>query len=494
MFFIGPVPVVLVPKIELYLTAGGEIRAKVDFAASQSATAQVGSRWTKASGWKDISGFNIGGQVSAPTFAGSLNPRVGLRTTASFTLYGVAGPEATLEGGVKLDVASPRNPNWIVGGFLKGTLGFRVKLPVLGTLASYSTTLFDTSKELARSANTPPTLTLSGTPLTAMQGQPINLRAGGCFGVFGTVYYTASDAEDGCGVSVSVVSDRDGPLPPDFTFKTLGVRTLTVTGRDSGGAMSSLTLRLDVINPPPVLTLQSTGDPRQGEDYSVSAQITDSNEPATTDLCANTRWAVDAPDTLSSATGCLVTIKFGKLGARQVRVSTQDSLGAAASQTLTLNVLPPPANPFPKIVSSGVYSREFVGDGAGTLRFCGSPAVPSGNTIDLRQEGCSFLISGPQPQPKRYFGGVVVENPSSEKLTYDWRLLYIGGSGSELEGPDSLGSSATSFDLRSPGDALVNTLTCRVTLKVNAPEPSRSKGPLTVWSGKCTALYGSAPR
>lgn len=47
VFFVGPVPVVLVPKVELYLTAGGEIKAHVKFAASESVTAQVGSRWTK---------------------------------------------------------------------------------------------------------------------------------------------------------------------------------------------------------------------------------------------------------------------------------------------------------------------------------------------------------------------------------------------------------------------------------------------------------------
>ena len=172
-----------------------------------------------------------------------------------------------------------------------------------------------------------------------------------------------------------------------------------------------------------------------------------------------------------------------------MKATTTDSEGASGSSSVTLNVLPPSENPFPRIVSSGVYSREFV---SGVLRFCGSPAVPSGNTIDLRQNGCNFLIS--QPAPPRYFGGVEVENPSSEKLTYDWRLFYSLQSGSDVEGLSSLGSSATSFDLDSPGNAVVNTFNCRVTLKVNAPEASRSKGPFTVWSGKCTALYEFASR
>lgn len=85
-----------------------------------------------------------------------------------------------------------------------------------------------------------------------------------------------------------------------------------------------------------------------------------------------------------------------------------------------------------------------------------------------------------------------MENPSSEKLTYDWRFYFTDRLG-EQEGLSTPGSSATSFDLTSPGKSSVDTFDCRVTLKVNAPEASRSKGPLTVWSGKCTALFVFGP-
>ena len=36
----------------------------------------------------------------------------------------------------------------------------------------------------------------------------------------------------------------------------------------------------------------------------------------------------------------------------------------------------------------------------------------------------------------------------------------------------------------SPGNALTITVPCRVTVRVNAPDPARSKT-LTVWSGSC---------
>ena len=47
------------------------------------------------------------------------------------------------------------------------------------------------------------------------------------------------------------------------------------------------------------------------------------------------------------------------------------------------------------------------------------------------------------------------------------------------------GSSLDTFDLYTPFNAGETTSACRVTVKVNAPEASRSKGPVTVWSGRC---------
>ncbi len=478
VFFIGPVPVVLVPKVELYLTAGGEIKAHVKFAASESVTAQLGARWTKGQGWKDISGFGINGSVSPPTFSGSLKPRVGVRSVASFTLYDVAGPEAGLEGGVNLDVAYPRNPAWIVGGFLKGTLGFRVTLPILGTLASYNTTLFDINKELGRSGNTPPTLALTSQPHTVNANAPVNFRAlctanGPTFG--NGELFVAADAEDGC-PQVTVSSDRDGTLTPDYSFTSTGDRTITATARDSAGQTTQLRFVLSVINPPPSLTLTYAGDAHQGTPYSISASIADPNEGSATDFCANTTWAVDAPDTLRQVNGCQVEVTFGTTGARSVRVSTHDRLGAVTSQTVNLTVLPPLENPYPKVTYAGVFDRDAPRlDAPG----CSTTSVVQGNTIDLTWPRIS--CSGAEAGPTVYYAGVRLENPQNEALTYDWKLWAYNGQQDVL----LYGSAQPVFDLHDVLDAGLVTLPCHITLTVEAPDPARSKT-MTVWNGKCT--------
>ncbi|MGI8748829.1 MAG: C1 family peptidase [Deinococcus sp.] len=294
-------------------------------------------------------------------------------------------------------------------------------------------------------------------------------------------------------VNLTVTSSRDGtiyngPWSTDtnglfgsalkYTFASTGTRTLTLLAK-YGSTQAQATLSVNALNTPPAITLASSGSPSQGVDFSITALIQDINEPDAGKLCANTTWSVDAPDTLSGTSGCTQTIKFGTTGSRQVRVSTQDSEGATDAKTLTLDVQPPPVNPYPTIVSSGVYARDFHNSG-GFLQGCYDTAVSSGTTIDLRQTGCSF--SG--QAPRRYSGAVEVGNPSGETLTYDWKL-YVSDSQGEHVLYSTTASTSASFPLYPYQNAIPVTNSCRVTVQVNAPDPSRSKS-LTVWTGKCT--------
>lgn len=305
-------------------------------------------------------------------------------------------------------------------------------------------------------------------------------------------------------VNLSVTSDKDGVIYNEawstdtnalfgsslkYTFTTPGTRTLTLVAK-YGSSQARSIINVDAVNTPPSLELQTSGNPLQGEDYFITATIKDINEADLSKLCPNTVWSVDAPDALSSTTGCAVKVKFGAQGARTVRVSTTDSDGATGSSQVTLTVQPPPANPFPRVASSGVYSRESRGGGT-SLRVCSDFAVSGGSTIDLRQDGCTFSIV--LTPPPRYSAAVSVENPTAEALTYDWKLLVKDFYGVESELLTANASSKPSFGMGyvltvngAPITGLLVTRDCKVTLKVNAPDMARSKGPITVWSGKCS--------
>jgi PKD repeat protein len=279
----------------------------------------------------------------------------------------------------------------------------------------------------------------------------------------------------------SIATDVLVPPSLPYTFTRVGRQSLTVTAR-YGTASASATLSVDVVNSPPNLALRFTGDPRQGEPFAMTAQITDINEADPSRLCANTTWAVDAPDTLSATSGCQVTVSFGTTGPRTVRVSTRDTEGLSTSATRTLTVLPPPENPYPRITAYGMYSRDslfFDGQFLG----CDDRAVAGGATIDFREKGCRVSVA--LPERPRFFAGVTVENPDAEALTYDWRLFVRRLDGSDFLLNSVLGSPNETFEPYSVGNTIPVTDPCYVTVRVNAPEASRSKDQL-VWSGQCT--------
>jgi hypothetical protein len=492
-------PVIIVPRIDIFLSVSGKVEAKFDLQASEVAVAQLGARWTPDNGWKNITGFDFNGDAPTPTLNGNLNPRAATRSEASMLLYDVAGPIVTLTGGLELYGQIPGNPTWTLSGFLKSTMGFTVTLPLLGKIVDFQTTLFDTSREFARSGNTPPKITLTpnalpdpntfppNAPRKVIVGLPADFTSG-C-GIFAGYYFNVFDLEDGCGIGVTVVSDVDGTLPKKYTFQTQGLRTITVTARDQPGLSVTKTFKLLAYNPPPDLTLENTGDPQQGENYAVAALITDVNELDARTLCANTTWTVDAPDTLKNTVGCLQKVKFATQGPRQVRVTTSDSYGAASSKILTLNVVAPPVNPYPRVTNSGVYARDWIGGGQ-VLRQCTDLSVNEGTTINLTDLGCNPSLFA--PDRPRYFAQATIENPQNEALSYDWKLIASvpdannpGNPPGEVLVYDKLASNTPTFELPDKGNNNLVTRACHIVLKVNAPDPLRSKNE-TVWAGKCT--------
>ena len=493
VFFIGPVPVVVVPSLILYLTAGGQVEARVSFEASEAANAQLGARWTDANGWQDISSFGIDADVSPLTFTGVIKPRAAAKTAMSLKLYDIAGPELSLEAGLELDGHVPRNPTWIINGFLVGKLAFRVDLPIIGTLANFETTLFDTSRELKRAPNAPPTLDMSSRtrsdPNVYPPGSPpwVGLRVPvdftpGCSGILGGGgYFAANDPEDGC-VRVTIVSDRDGALPYKHTFTTVGRRTLTITATDSQGAAVSKKFVLNVVNNNPSITLTSaTPNPHQGEPVVISAAIADANEADGARLCASNVWTVDAPDTWTGG-GCRIVVTFGATGSRQVGVRTQDSDGAEGGSALALEVLPPRPDPVPLFRGAKLYLRDSADRRVEFCPFdqicCVARDVPEATTIDLTKPGCSA--------PNAYFVDADVANPAGEALIYEWTLQ--GPRGSVL-GTQS--SASPRFEMLDDplGTSLASGDECRVILSVKAPDPSHNIGPFPVWQGRCTYHY-----
>jgi hypothetical protein len=277
-------------------------------------------------------------------------------------------------------------------------------------------------------------------------------------------------------------------------LQTEGFRTLTFTARYGTQAVSA-TKQVLALNSPPRIEFQSNGTPQQNENFVVDAVVTDINEVNPAGICAVMSWAVTAPDTVVSGTGCTRVIRFGATGVRTVRVDSHDLEGRPAATIGTFTVAPPPGNPFPRITAFGVFARNDVRVG-GEVTDCRNDAVANNAVIDLLQLGCKPLGAN-VPDRSRYFTQLAIENPAAEVLSYDWTYTdYFPNVGAPPRiVPVHTTTPALDMDqfvFGAAGSTGTATHTCTVEVRVNAPEASRSKS-LRVWSGQCVNR-NSGPR
>lgn len=308
-------------------------------------------------------------------------------------------------------------------------------------------------------------------------------------------------------VRLTVTSNRDGLLfdgqwlvnPPvggslfanslPVNFQTEGLSTLTITARYGTQVVSS-TKDIIVFNSAPSIRFETTGTPQQNENFVVNAVVTDINETNPAAMCAAMTWAVTAPDAIASGSGCTRVIRFGATGAREVRVATQDREGRPGSAIGSFNVAPPPVNPYPRITTFGVFSRDSRFSGNIFLG-CALNPVANNAVIDLRQIGCRISAFG--PDLSRYVSQIGIENPAAEALSYDWTYTAYYPGGILAPRARVTRTAAPSYDVTpfvfGARDA---PYACTLDVRVNAPEPSRSKAQ-RVWTGQCINVE-DAPR
>jgi len=170
--------------------------------------------------------------------------------------------------------------------------------------------------------------------------QPFNLSA------------TVEDFEDGrncCTLEWTSSVDGDlgtGPaIEPVFT--TTGTRTITVAAQDSGGARSSVSVMVTIVNSAPRVAITK---PEDGEEVFRNATIlltatsTDINEPGTELACDRLTWTSSFPSDPFPLTGCEVETSFSDNGERTITLTGTDPQGLSDTASVTFSVADPPAN------------------------------------------------------------------------------------------------------------------------------------------------------
>lgn len=375
-FFIGPVPVVITPRLTLKIKLDGSISVNADFQTTQTLTAVAGVQYTDD--WHNLSSITNSFDGATATASLAMNATARAPLQAEFLFYGVVGPTIGVAAKLSIDAVVPRDPVWKLSGGVEGTIG--VKVDVLGYTKEYSKTLFDLSREIAQSANTAPKIQFIDL------AQNLNVPVNQCC-TFRAFVSDLEDATPCC--ATTFISNVDGALGSGTgssptvtkTLTTLGPRTITATTRDSKGATATASVTINAINTAPTVAISTPFSGQQfyqGLAYTLHGSSYDLTEANSELPCVGSglRWTSSVASD-PQVTGCDTQITFGSQGVRTLTLTGTDAFGATGTATVGITVLPPPAN-YPPVVNITKPSTNLMIQKDTVLQLAGTATDPEG--------------------------------------------------------------------------------------------------------------------
>lgn len=242
-FTISVVPIVLTPRLEIYLTASGTVSADLVFITEQELTVVGGFTYHSDTGFRNVSQSSVAFDRGNADFVG--DAVVGAAVGARFQvfLYDLLGPYAALEAGPRIradqaGLTGAATTLWELQGCVTGLVGLR-SIPVLGL--QYESDLFGRCVTFASETNEAPIVVIQS-PITATQifvGDDVTLRGEA---------FDPNGHDVACTWTSSVTSDSipGSDCTRQVAFATAGTRTLTLMGTDAAGASGVDTVSVNV--------------------------------------------------------------------------------------------------------------------------------------------------------------------------------------------------------------------------------------------------------
>lgn len=361
-FSIGPVPVVIVPKLKLELRIDGSIGFSVSYEVQETLTLKAGGQY-KNGKWSNISDASheeVAQPVKSPSFVQVVaKAKLKGAIRGELLLYGMVGTYAEIVPSVGVDIAYPRAPIWKLTAGLAANAGMTIDVWLFSK--DWQAKLIDLEWQVAQSDNTAPELTILTQGPVQVGPNGINLRASVRDAEDGnaccSTTFRSSDPTDGAS---GLLGTATGPTPEvPVVFATTGTRTITVKAVDSGGKETTKTVMLGVENTAPELTITA---PYNGQTFYAGQPVRfrsfnyDPNEEEYAVPCDQLAWSAGA----ALGTGCTLTVTDGfAQGARTVTLTATDSHGAVSTAQVSLAIGPAPANYPPRVTITSPQDYSY---------------------------------------------------------------------------------------------------------------------------------------
>ncbi len=373
-FSIGPVPVHMRPIITLEVGIKGSVGGEVDVSVTQTFVATAGVEYRGE--WRNLSDLTNNFSIDSSTLKFEASTKAYADLKFSLLFYELVEVFIRPEVFVRLDAQYPRKP------FLKLEGGFGADAGVAVSLLDieYSSTIFQRTFPIGQSANNAPTIGLE-LPATGDLNRPTRLIA------------FANDSEDGSNLSINWTSSlsSDGPVGTgreiNKAFTTPGVRTLTVTTTDSDGASISQSKTINIVNTAPKIYISEPSTDSviyKDSSYTFVVNAEDINEPNDQLACSGVTWTSSVLTDAFPKIGCNIDAVFSSVGTRTLTMVATDPQGLTNSKTVSINVLPTPANQLPNEMKiSSPLPTVNLGTVNGIVTLLGSAKDPEGGVVTL---------------------------------------------------------------------------------------------------------------
>lgn len=229
VFDIGPVPIVIVPKLQFIAHASASVNGDANTSITQKFSATAGLALDGGS-VSPIGSISNSITFVPPGLTASASAQVSVGPDVTLALYGVAGPVINVDAGLDLEANTNTSPWWTLDGTLQA--GASLKIPVLHIDAS-DDHVISLSKRLAQadSIGILPTELTQGAQIGQAYSQQLT-------GIGGTAPYTFTITNGTLPPGMSLSSDGLISGTPT-TFTGGPVDTFTVTIHDARGAQGS---------------------------------------------------------------------------------------------------------------------------------------------------------------------------------------------------------------------------------------------------------------
>jgi hypothetical protein len=165
--FIGAVPVLLTYDLSVEVGVSGSAEGSLTSSVTIGSHYTVGGHYVRGRGWNSVNDFSRTLDFQEPQFALDAEAKFYVKPVISVKVYGVVGPEFSVEGYVKGRAAPLENPWWTLSAGIGADAGFKAEAFGL-TLVDYNVPLLEHEWLIAQASggiSTPtPTPTKTPTP------------------------------------------------------------------------------------------------------------------------------------------------------------------------------------------------------------------------------------------------------------------------------------------------------------------------------------------